>query len=76
MDGSKTGFDVKNSKDRHGFKAESADTASEWVSLLKGILEDTIPEEEESEEERSKGVYSETCLQRPPIIVDPLDRWF
>jgi hypothetical protein len=46
------------------------------VSLLKGILEDTIPEEEESEEERSKGVYSETCLQRPPIIVDPLDRWF
>ena len=61
MKSTKNQFEVKNKKDKHSFKAESTDVSNEWVSVLKGILEDKIPEEEASDEEKEKGKH--TVLQ-------------
>ena len=40
--------------------------SNEWVSVLKGILEDKIPEEEASDEEKEKGKH--TVLQNTGCI--------
>ena len=58
MKSTKNQFEVKNKKDKHSFKAESTDVSNEWVSVLKGILEDKIPEEEASDEEKEKGEHT------------------